>query len=285
MGPSPGGAPSPPSFVFASEPDRERVQREENCEEDDDPGCGERPELLLGPGDPLVDLHREGGEVAQDRRVERDVRERSDEQERRRLAESSGEREDRARRDPRDRRRQYLPPDDLPLRGAKRVGTLADRVRNSPNRLAGRNDHRWENEQRQDHPAREQDPPEADSAYEERKAEDPVDDRGHRREVLDVDLEHPVVPAVPVRVLLEVDGRSDAQRHGKGDDDDPEIDRREDRRTSARDQRVGRRRLEEEDGVDPLVTLEEDLREQRPKREKADGQRGHQEAEEDAPGP
>ena len=48
---------------------------------------------------------------------------------------------------------------------------------------------------------------------EEGEPQDAVDDRGDRREVLDVDLEQPVVPALAIRVLLEVEGRADADRH------------------------------------------------------------------------
>ena len=50
------------------------------------------------------------------------------------------------------------------------------------------------------------------AAHEEGEAEDPVDDRGHRGEVLDVHLDDAVAPAGRVRVLLEVDGGGDADR-------------------------------------------------------------------------
>ena len=43
------------------------------------------------------------------------------------------------------------------------------------------------------------------AANDEREPENAVDDRGHGGEVLDVELEQPVVPALLVRVLLEVD--------------------------------------------------------------------------------
>ena len=72
-------------------------------------------------------------------------------------------------------------------------------------------------------------------------------------------------------------------RDGEHDQQDPEIDRREDRRTRARDQGVGRRRLEEEDGVDVPQPSRKTCDEQRTERDKADGQRGDQEAVEDGP--
>ena len=49
-------------------------------------------------------------------------------------------------------------------------------------------------------------------ANEEGEPEDPVDDRGDRGEVLDVDLDEPVPPALPVGVLLEVDRGRDPDR-------------------------------------------------------------------------
>ena len=48
-------------------------------------------------------------------------------------------------------------------------------------------------------------------ADEEGEAEDPVDDRRDRGEVLDVELDEAVEPALAVRVLLEVDRGRDAR--------------------------------------------------------------------------
>ena len=62
-----------------------------------------------------------------------------------------------------------------------------------------------------------------------------------------------------VRVLLEIDGRADADGDGEQDQQDAEEDRREDRGLRAGDRGVGRRRLEEQDGVHVLPALEEDL--------------------------
>ena len=103
---------------------------------------------------------------------------------------------------------QHLAPHHLPLGRPERVGALADRVRDGPDRLARRDDHGREDEQREDHRAGEQHAAEAEPAHEEREAEDAVDDRGDRGEVLDVDLEQAVVPALAVGVLLQVDRRA-----------------------------------------------------------------------------
>ncbi len=274
------------TFVVAvADDDCGGVQRQEDGEQDEDRRRRQRAEVLLGPRDPLVDLHRQRGELPEQCRVERNVGERPHQEERRGLAEPAREAEDRPRRDARRRGGEHLAPDDLPLRGAERVGALTDRVGNGPDRLARGDDHRREHEQREDHRPGQENPPEAEPTDEEGEAEDAVDDRGHRRQVLDVHLEQPVVPALAVRVLLEVERSSDPERDGEGEQQDAEKDRRDDRRLGAGDLRVGRRRLEEEHRVNPPVALEQDLREQRPEGQEADQQRRDEEELEQPAGP
>ncbi len=67
--------------------------------------------------------------------------------------------------------------------------------------------------------AGEQHAPETEPAHEEREAENAVDDRRDAGEVLDVQLEQAVVPAVLSRVLLEVDGRR-RRRSGTTNEDE-----------------------------------------------------------------
>ena len=83
-------------------------------------------------------------------------------------------------------------------------------------------------------------------ADDEREPEDAVDDRGHRGEVLDVQLEQAVVPALLARVLLEVDRRRDADRHRHREQQDREVDRRQDRGPRAGLLRQRRRRVGEQ---------------------------------------
>ena len=60
-------------------------------------------------------------------------------------------------------------------------GALANRVRHRAYRLARGHDDGWEHDKRQDEATRKHHAADADPADDEREAEDPVDDRRHRR--------------------------------------------------------------------------------------------------------
>ena len=77
-------------------------------------------------------------------------------------------------------------------------------------------------------------PAHADPAHDERKAENPVHDRRHSGEVLDVDLDQPVPPAGAIRVLLEVDRREHADGHGEQEHEKAQVEGGEDSRPRAR---------------------------------------------------
>ena len=112
------------------------------------------------------------------------------------------------------RGRQHLPPDRLPLGRAQRHRALADRrraPRGSPRAPAMITTGRTSRPSVRP-PARRTAEPER-AAHEERQAEDAVDDRGHRGQVLDVDLDQAVPPALAVGVFLEVDRGGDADGH------------------------------------------------------------------------
>ena len=73
---------------------------------------------------------------------------------------------------------------------------FADRRRDGADRLAGDDDHHRQDQQRERDPARQQHPAHRQrAADDEGQAEDPVDHRGDRGEVLDVDLDQAVPPA------------------------------------------------------------------------------------------
>ena len=71
------------------------------------------------------------------------------------------------------------------------------------------------------------------AAHEEGQAEDPVDDRRDRGQVLDVHLDRAVVPALTVGVLLEVDRGGHADRHDEHRDHSHQPDRAQQRRPDA----------------------------------------------------
>ena len=96
------------------------------------------------------------------------------------------------------------------------------------------------------------------------EAEDSVDDRGHRGEVLDVDLDQPVPPARLVGVLLEVDRGADADRDDEEDHAGDQHQRADDRRAEAGVLGVERRgRVGEELGAERRGAFDEGLDEQR----------------------
>ena len=218
---------SPLSLVVIANPDRNGVQREQDHEQDDDRPCSDPPELLLRPGDVLEDLHGKRREIAEQRRVERDAR-----SARRRGAAGRSLREPGREREstPSQSRRQrpgstwrqttchcVAPSAYAPSRIEPGTARIASR--------AGSHDRRVE--QRQDERPGEQHASEPEPADEKREPENPVDDRRHSREVLDIDLEPAVVPTFPVRVLLEIDGGADADGDGEQDQQDAEEGRRE----------------------------------------------------------
>src|SRR3712207_4569235 len=96
---------SPLSLVTVAEPDRRRVHREQDHEQDDD-GCGGQDlEVLLRARDPVEDLDRERRELAvQAVGVEGHEGQRTEQHQRRGFADRAREREDRAGGDARDRR-------------------------------------------------------------------------------------------------------------------------------------------------------------------------------------
>ena len=71
----------------------------------------------------------------------------------------------------------------------------------------------------------------ADPAHDECEPEDAVDDRRDGGQVLDVDLEKAVVPALLVGVLLHVDRRTDADRDREEENENSDVQRCEDRGT------------------------------------------------------
>ena len=119
---------------------------------------------------------------------------RADDQQRRRLADRAREREDHARRDAGDRARQDLLPDRLPLGRAERH--RASRIDGGTARIASRATMITTGSTSSESVM----PPASSTAHrqrpahDEREPEDPVDHGGHRREVLDVDLDQPVEP-------------------------------------------------------------------------------------------
>ena len=240
------------------------------------PAAARRRNSSCGLRDPLVDLHRQGGEGAEQRRVDGDIRECADEQKRRRLADRPREREDRPGRDAGDRGGQDLAPDDLPLRGTERVGALADRVRHRPDRLPACHDHGGEHQQGQDEGSGKEHAPEADPADEEGEPEDAVDDRRNRSQVLDVDLEQLVVPALAIRVLLEVERGPDPDGHDEEEEEDHHVDGPADRGPRACLVRVGGVGLVQERRVDVGDPLPEDVDEEHGEQDEADRDRDEQ---------
>ena len=71
-------------------------------------------------------------------------------------------------------------------------------------------------------------------ADDEGEPEDAVDDRWDRREVLDVELDQPVPPALAVRVLLQVDRGADTERDDQQDHPEDQIEAADDRWPEAR---------------------------------------------------
>ena len=95
---------------------------------------------------------------------------------------------------------------DLPLGRAAGVGALANRLRDRAQRLARRDDHDRQDQQRQRQARRQDALPEAEAVDEQAERQQAVDDRRHAGEVGDVDLDEVGEPVL-ARVLLEVDRR------------------------------------------------------------------------------
>ena len=119
---------------------------------------------------------------------------RADQQQRGRLAERPGERQDAAREDAGRRVRQDVTANDLPARGTHTVGRFADAVRHRPERLHRDDDDERHHEDRERQAARDRGAPvdasgpgdAAHSSHEDDEAQDAVDDRRDTGEVPDV---------------------------------------------------------------------------------------------------
>src|SRR5215211_7776193 len=264
---------SPLLLVAVAKEERDRVHQQEREHHDEDRGCREVDEFTVGVLRPREDLdrkRREGG--AQSVGVEARVHCGAYHEQRRGLADRPRERKDDAGGDAGDRSREHLLPDRLPLRGAEREGAVADGRGHGPDRLARDDDHDRQHEQRERYPAREQRAAERQrAAHGERQPEDPVDDRGHGGEVLDVDLDQPVPPLRPVGVLLEVDRGRDAERHDDRRADDHQPQGPPDRRLDAGGLREDpRREATDEVPRELLEAVAGDVIEQRRQRQHAE---------------
>ena len=231
---------------------------------------GEVVDVVGGARDPVEDLDRKRRELREEVRVERHERGRSDDDQRGGLADGPRQRQDHTGGDARDRGREHLAPDGLPLGGAEGHGALADRRRHGADGLAPGDDHHGQHQQPQRQAAgqhhvalRER------AAHEEGEAEDPVDDRRHRGQVLDVHLDRAVVPALAVGVLLEVDRRGHAHRHDEHRDHAHQPDRAQQRRADAgvRGHRGGV--VGDEGEVDRADAVDGDVHQQRAEQERS----------------
>ena len=94
--------------------------------------------------------------------------------------------------------------------------------------------------------------PKSHQAHEDAQPQDPVDDAGHAREVGDVDLEEAREPRLG-DVLLEVDGRPDADRDGERHHAQDHDERADEGGSESGGHRVARRDPLEEPRVEPRV--------------------------------
>ena len=133
-----------------------------------------------------------------------------------------------------------MAPDDLPLGRTDAVSRLADRIRHGPDGFGGRDDHDGEHEGGHrdtggDDVLAARGPAEADGVDqrdEQRKAEQAVDDRRHASEVPHRRV-HESGEGVAGRILLEVDGGSDADGERQDGDDHGDDHRSDDGRPDA----------------------------------------------------
>ena len=103
------------------------------------------------------------------------------------------------------------------LRGTDAQGRLPDRGRHGAQGGTGRDDDRRQDQQRQRHAADQgRGARQAEGVEEDREAQEAEDDRGHGRQVVDVDLDHVGDPVLG-RELLEIDRGRDADRHAQDD--------------------------------------------------------------------
>ena len=161
---------------------------------------------------PVEDLDRQHRELRPDAvGRERNVGERADGDERRGLADGARQREDQPGQDARQRHRQHLVPDRLPLGRAERIRAFANRARHRAQRFARREDHHRQRQQRQRRRRRPARSAHAHQPHEQAEPEQAVDDRRHRGEVGDVELDEPRRAAARA-VFLEIDRRRHAER-------------------------------------------------------------------------
>ena len=202
-------------------------------------------------------LEVEEREIAVERQLRRELDDARDHQ-RRHLAGAPRHRQDQARQDPGQRRREDDAADRLPLGRPERVGALPRAARHGRQRLLGGHDDDRHGQERQ----RQRGPEDAarlerrigqarreeelvDGAarqvHEEPQAEDPEDDRGHAGEVVHGDPHGAHERPLP-GVLPQVQRGDDAERHDGRAHQDHHHDRPEDRRKDAA-LRVGLARL------------------------------------------
>ena len=164
------------------------------------PGRGDDLELVLGPQRVVEDLDRHRRVAAgEGLGVEGDEGRRTDEQQRRRLADRARQRQDDAGGDPRESR--PAGPDG----GSSATGSRPARATPRGSKAAPRGSPRGAamitvgstRSARVREPGRDDEAEAERPANDEGEAEDPVDDRGHGRQVLDVELDQPVPPARP----------------------------------------------------------------------------------------
>ena len=147
---------------------------------------------------------------------------------------------------PGKRQRKHVLEGHLHLRRADAERGIADRRRHRLDRVApGDDDHRH-GHQRQRQPAdQRRRARQVHDVEEHREAEQAEDDRGHRGEVVDADLDR-VGPAVARREFLEIDGGEHADREGEQHGDDDGQEAALERAPHADRRRVGRIRRGEE---------------------------------------
>ena len=239
----------------------------------DDRRRGDPGEVVLWPPRPVVDLDRQDRVGPGERvRQERHEREGSDEDQRSRLADGSGHRQDDPGHDPRRCGRQDRAADHLPAGRTQGIGALALGVRDGLQRLdRGDDDHR-QDEEGQREPGGEDRRSELHQPDEDGQPQDPVDDRWNAGEVADVRLERAVHPAVG-RVLVEVDGRRDPHREGDDADDDPDHQRADQGGQDAGVRWSSRRATGDELPVEPGQAACEDIDQQHDQGEEQDPDR------------
>ena len=191
----------------------------------------------LRPPDPVEDLDREHGELArQPGRVERDVDERADHDQRRGLADRPRQGEDRRRSRSRGSRRE-APAGGRSAARSRRARASPARIESGTARIASRDAMMTIGSTRSERmipPVSTTEPSPTGPRAMNGEAEDPVDDRRDAGEVLDVQRDPAGVPLVLARELLQVDRGADADRDREHRGDDEHPDRPEHGRAGAR---------------------------------------------------